>query len=341
MGGLQLPLGKVDPTILKSIVFKYLGFKRDDVIVGPMIGGDAAAIRVGDEILVLKTDPIIGARKRLGWLSVNIVSNDIACLGAQPIALTLTILLPEGATVDTLREIMEEADKAAKSLGIAIVGGHTEVAIGLKGRPPIVVASAIGKPVVKGKIIKPNGAKPGDLILMSKSVGLEGTAILAEEFKDKLINKISPDTLNRALKMYMETSVLKEAIELTKLGIVHAMHDPTDGGLLEGLYEMAEASKLGFKVWEDRVNIEPETLEICKALNVDPLKLISSGVLLAAIPKSGVEMALETLKKIGVKASIIGEFVDYSRGRKVYRVDGSLLEVKEPAEDELWKVLKI
>lgn len=341
MLNLRLPIGKVDPRILREVVFRNLGFKSSNVIVGPMIGGDASAIKVDGEIVIFKVDPIVGASKRIGWLSVNIVSNDIACLGGRPEALMLTILLPENCEVNVLKEIMEDASRAAQELKIPIVGGHTEVAYGLKGRPPIVVASAIGKPVVKGRIVKPNGAKPGDLILMSKGAGLEGTAILAEELRDRLVKIVGEDVVERAIKMYWEVSVVREALELAKSGLVNAMHDPTDGGLIEGLYEMAEASNLGFKVWEEKVNIRPETRAICRALNIDPLKLISSGTLLAAIPRNYVEQALDRLKSLNIEASIIGEFVEYKMGRKIYRCDGEIIEVNEPVEDELWKVLEM
>ena len=336
----QLPVGKVDPRILLKKVFKYLGYPREEVVYGPSIGGDAAVVRLNNVPVVFKTDPIVGASKNIGKLAVNVVSNDVACLGAEPIAITLTILLPEGSFEDDIEEIMKSAHDAARKLKISIVGGHTEVAMGLKGRPPIVIASAIGIPVA-GEPILPTGVKPGDKILMTKTVATEGTSILASEFEKELEERLGKHIVEKAKRFSEKTSIIKEALILARNKIVHGMHDPTDGGLLEGLYEFSEAANLGFIVWENKIPIAKETYMIAKYFKIDPLKLISSGVLLAAIPKNKVEEAVKLLRRENIEASIIGEFVEERSRKLLVRRNGAQELISEPVIDELWNIFKL
>ena len=335
-----LPIGKVDPRILLEKVFKYLGYSREEVIYGPSIGGDAAVVRLNNVPVVFKTDPIVGASKNIGKLAINVVSNDIACLGAEPIAVTLTILLPEGSSENIIEEIMKEAHEVARRLKISIVGGHTEVAMGLKNRPPIVIASAIGIPVANNPIL-PMGVKPGDKIVMTKTVATEGTSILASEFEDELKKALGSEIVDGAKSFSERTSVIKEALILAKNGLTHGMHDPTDGGLLEGLYEFSEAAGLGFIVWESKIPIAKETYEIAKYFKIDPLKLISSGVLLAAVPENKVEQAIELLSREGIEAAVIGEFVEKRKTKLLVRRNGVKELVNEPVIDELWKIFKL
>lgn len=332
-----LGVGKVDPRILVEKVFSRLGAERDEVIFGPCVGGDASALRLDGKTIVVKSDPIVGASKRIGKLAVDIVSNDIACLGAETLALTLTILLPESSKLEDLETIMSEAHREALKRNIAIVGGHTEVAVGLKDRPPIVVASGIGVPV-SNKIIPSNGARPGDYILMTKYAGVEGTGIIGEEFEDVLVGMVGVDVVENAKKFVEMTSVVEEALALAKEGLPNAMHDPTDGGIIEGLYEMAEASNLGFIVWEEKIRVAEETRIICEVLDLDPLKLISSGTLLAAIPKENIERVEEVLGKLRIPFQFIGEFTGRGGEKILVRRDGSKVKIEEPVLDELWKL---
>ncbi len=333
-----LPIGKVDPNLLKNIVFKYLGFPRKEVIVGPYVGVDAAVLNIENTLIIFKIDPITGAYKHQGRLAVNIVSNDIACMGGKPIAITLTILLPEKATPVMIKEIMEEADNTAKKLGISIVGGHTEVVEGMN-RPPIVVASAIGIPIRGNKVYHPKMVKPGDMILMTKTAAIEGTYIIFEEFKDKLKEVLDKDLIREIEGFAEKTTVIREAELLAKNDLVHAMHDPTDGGLLEGLYEFGEAADLDFIVYEDNIRIAKSTLKIAEIFHIDPLKLISSGVLLAAIPRDKVNEALNVLSNAGIEASVIGSFKEKGQGRIIKRKNGLIEEINKPVIDELWNIL--
>jgi len=336
---MKLPIGKLDPRILEEKVFKYLGFKREEVILGPIIGGDAAVLRVNGNYLVFKVDPIVGASKNIGRLAVNIVSNDVACLGAKPIALMLVLLMPENSTAEDVEKIMREAHEEALKLKAAIVGGHSEVAAGLRNRPPIIIASALGVPV-SSNVILPTNIKAGDKILMTKTVAIEGTAILASEFQEELEKEHGIEFVRKAKKFIEKISVVKEALELAERNLTNGMHDPTDGGLLEGLYEMSVAANKGFIVWENKIPVAEETRILCNYFSIDPLKLISSGVLLAATPSNKTYEAISALKKEGIQATIIGEFIEDPNRRIIIRENGRVEKIDEPVVDELWKLFK-
>lgn len=334
---MKLQSGKIPVDILKEVVFKNLGFKREEVVLGPSAGIDGAVMNVGNKSLIVSTDPITGAIEHIGWLAVNINANDIATFGVVPAFFLSCILLPENADRKTVETISTQIDKAAKELGIAIVGGHCEVTPGLPN--PIVVGCTIGV-TEKGNYVTAGGAKLGDRLILTKSVGIEGTAILASDREKQLKKAIKPSIVESAKKFFNQTSIVKEAITAFKTGGVNAMHDPTEGGLAGGIHEMADASNLGVKIFEDKIRIQPETNEICKFFKIDPLQLISSGALLiSAKPK----FADKIVKKLGQKqihVSIIGEFLKNSNDRLLIKKNGKIQALPRPLSDHLWLALR-
>ncbi len=311
-------VGKLEYTLLKKYVFNRIGARRKEVIVGPGIGEDAAIIDFGDKVLVVHSDPITEAVERIGWLAVNIACNDVAVRGARPYWASTTILLPEGFREELLDEITRDIDEAARKLGVMIVGGHTEETPRLDR--PIVVVTAMGL-ASKNTLVTTSGARVGDLVLMTKTAGLEGTAIIARDFEKLLLDKGVPkEVVVKAKEFLWDISVVREAVELAWLGAT-SMHDPTEGGVLGGLIEMSIASGKRIRVYEDKIPIAYETRIIAQALGINPLNLISSGVLLATIPKSIAMEALRVLENMGVKASIIGEVVS-GEGVELVRREG-------------------
>ena len=241
---MKLPHGKIPVEILRDTVFRNLGVKRKEVILGPSVGFDGAVLDIGDKSLIVSIDPITGAVERIGWLAVNINANDVATFGVKPEFLFSCILLPEGADRETVETICAQMDKAARELEIAIAGGHCEVTPGIKN--PIVVGCIMGL-TEKGNYVTAGGAKPGDKLILTKSAGIEGTAILASDRESQLRKAVDSSTLKRAKEFFKKISVVKEAILAFKTGGVHAMHDPTEGGVLGGIYEMTDASNVGVK----------------------------------------------------------------------------------------------
>ncbi|MEM2144986.1 MAG: AIR synthase family protein, partial [Candidatus Jordarchaeaceae archaeon] len=271
---MKLPAGKVSNDLLKRIVFPYGGVNCGRVICGPAVGQDAAVIDYGEKLLVIGSDPITGTRSKLGWYAVHINANDVAVRGATPQFFTSTILLPNGASTDFLEEICKSVDEAAREIGVCVVGGHTEVVPYLEN--PLLCGTMFGE-TTKDKLVLTSGAHAGDFIILTKHVGLEGAAILATDRFEDLRKFLDDEILLRAQSFFASLSVVKEALTVNETGVVTSMHDPTEGGLLGGLVELAEASNVGFRLEEELIPVAEETLEICSTLGVDPLCLISSG----------------------------------------------------------------
>jgi hydrogenase maturation factor len=334
---LKLPLGKVPVEVLERVVFKNLGVKRAEVVLGPSAGFDGAVLDLGNKSLIVSMDPITGAVERIGWLAVHVNANDVATFGVEPAFFSSCILLPEQADEEKVEMICSQMDKASKEIGVAIIGGHCEVTPGLAN--PIVIGCAIGV-AERGEYVTAGGAKPGDLLILTKSAGVEGTAILAtEHYKFLLKNGFNPDLLKSAQRFFNEISVVKEAVLAFKTGGVNAMHDPTEGGVLGGVHEMADASRLGVKVFEEKIPIAKETIEICRFYGIDPLQLISSGALLIASRKEKAERIIEKLSENGIKASIIGEFLPSRKQRLLVRKNGEVAPLPRPQSDHLWLAL--
>ena len=334
---MTLPPGKIPVDILKEVVFKNLGAKRDEIDIGPSSGIDCAVIDVGDKSLVVSMDPITGALEIVGYLAVNVNANDIATFGCQPSFLVSCILLPERAERKAVEMISSQMNEAAKDLRIAIIGGHCETTPGLSH--PIVVGCMIGM-VEKGKYVTAAGAKPGDLIILTKSVGIEGTAILATDREAQLTRVLGSRLLRNAKGFYRRISVVKDAMTAFNTGGVHAMHDPTEGGVAGAIHEMADASNLGVKISEHKIHVQPETLRICQAYNIDPLQLIASGSLLIAADPNFADRIIEALRNEKIDAEIIGEFLSSPEKRLITNKNGNMENLRRPVTDHLWQALK-
>lgn len=330
MAPADLPVGKVPPHVLQALVYPHVGVRRDDVLVHAQIGEDSAVIDFGDEVAVLTTDPITGARRDLGWYAVFVATNDLAAAGAEPVALTLTVLLATDHPSEDLDRVMRDAAAAAASVGVEIAGGHSEVTSGIDRT--LIIVTALGR-ARKERVLRSGGARPGDALLLTKGAGIEGTAILAAEFEARLRPALGDALINRAQAFRDWISVLPEGRAAARAG-ARAMHDVTEGGVLGAVDEMAVASGIGVRVDGDRVPVLPETAAICTHLGVDPLGLIGSGALLIASPDPhGTSAAIEAA---GVRVTQIGEFL---RDGRQLRRSGRMSPLVPPARDELWRIL--
>lgn len=333
---MSLSYGKIPPEILERTVFRHLGARREDVVLGPSAGEDAAIVRWGDELLVVSCDPISGAVERIGWLAVNVSANDVATRGVRPCWFASCIMLPKGFGEEDLGEISGQMDDAAHRLGVSIIGGHSEITPGLEH--PLVIGFAMGV-VEEGRYVTCSGAKPGDCVILTKGGGIEGTAILASERGQPLTMKFGEDFAQRARRYFDKISVVEDALTAFNYGGVSAMHDPTEGGLAGGLHEVADASGTGFKVYEEKIMFSRETLEICRFFGVNPLGLISSGALLIMADPDKAEGILDRLRRREIEASIIGNVLENKEYRIIVGRNGSEDTLVKPVSDELWTAL--
>jgi hydrogenase expression/formation protein HypE len=330
--------GKIPTSVLIRNVFCYKGINDRSVIMGSSVGEDAALVSLGKNVLVLTTDPVTGTSSDIGWLAVHVNANDVACRGAKPRWFLCDLLLPEGSGASLVSTIMRQVDKAAKQVGVAVVGGHTEVTPGLKR--PMLAGYMVGL-VARNRFVTSGGARPGDRLIMTKTVGIEGTAVLASDFAQRLRPKLGDRQLKRARNLRSLISVVDDALIAVQAGGVTAMHDPTEGGLLQGVWELAEASNVGFVIHESLVAIRSETKVTCSALGVNPLRLMSSGCLLIAAKRRKSRLILRRLESNGIQASVIGTITSLTQGRKMILRNGESMEIHAYERDELYRTIEL
>jgi hydrogenase expression/formation protein HypE len=329
----RLSLGKLPPEVMERYLFGMTGARSRRVVVEPALGLDFGVVRLGagrtgGRYLIVSSDPITGVSERAGWYAVNVSANDVATSGNRPEFLQSVILLPEDASEGDVRRLSSEMHRTAKKLKIAIVGGHTELSPGL--HRPIVVTTAFA---VADSYVTAAGARAGDTLMMTKTAGVEGTAILGTDPRFSL--GLDRETVSGAASHFEMLSVVDEAVAAHGTGAVHAMHDCTEGGVLGALYEMATASGLGLEVAEGDIPVSRETARICSALRVDPLKLISSGTLLIAVRRGEEGAVAEAAASVGSRATSIGQF---TKGRVLLTRRGRAEEVTGPPRDEIWRL---
>lgn len=333
----RFPTGKVPSDILKKVVFERLGVPSDRLIQGPNVGEDAAVINIGDRVLVVATDPITGAVGNVGWLAVHINANDVASTGARPLWFLCVTLLPEGAGEELLEGIMEQMHAACVEVEVSLVGGHTETTPGLDR--PILIGFMMGE-AEKDKYVTTGGAMPGDAIILTKGTGIEGTAILAEDLSSILREHMDEDILQSAKNMINQISVVPEAMKAVEFGGVHSLHDPTEGGLLNGVWEMAEAAGVGVEIWEESVPIAEETRIVCEALKVDPLKLMGSGALMIVVEPDRADELVSSLFETGIRACVIGKVKSMEEDRILVKTDGVKVKINAVDQDEVYRILQ-
>ncbi|AKL93976.1 hydrogenase expression/formation protein HypE [Clostridium aceticum] len=327
-----MEVGKVPTDILKEVIFKNIQHKRSEVLVRPNIGEDCAVVDFGENVCVMSTDPITGAVKDIGSLSIHISCNDIASNGVEPIGVMMTILAPIGTTKEDLSYVMQEANRAAASINVEIIGGHSEITDAVNRM--VITTTAIGKQK-KAAMVTSKGAQVGDHVIMTKHAGLEGTAIIAADLEDQLRKAIPQEVIDNAKGFAKKISVVKEGVLAGTVG-VNSMHDVTEGGILGALWELAEASQVGIEVYEDKIPIASETLKICAELSIDPLRLISSGVMVMAASKEKAQVLLETFKEHAIEATMIGKI---TKEEKVILKGTTKNPLEAPKTDELYKVI--
>ncbi len=317
----RLPVGKLEPELLEELLG---GLHSDDsaVILGPGIGRDVTVLEwgEGDRYLLAKTDPITFATDEIGFYAVAVNTNDVATSGGVPRWFLATLLLPDDASDEELaRMIFDQIDRACRDLEISLVGGHTEVTYDLDR--PILVGFMLGE-VEKDRLVTSEGAEVGDHLLLTKRVSVEGTSIIAREKGDALADRgFAEDAIERARDMLHDPgiTVLHEAQMAVEAGEVHAMHDPTEGGIATGLHELAMASEVGLMVQLDDIPVYPETESFCEVFDVDPLGLIASGSLLLSVKPEDSEAVIAAIRDTGIECAQIGRVVEEKAGIKLRR----------------------
>jgi hydrogenase expression/formation protein HypE len=309
-----LPVGKLPAQLLQRLFAKYVA-ADPRVVIGPQVGEDAAILDMGDRYLVATTDPITFATDEMGWYALHVNANDLAVRGAAPRWFMATVLLPEGSShEEQVEQLFAEVADACAAVGVALVGGHTEVTAGLPR--PIVVGAMLGE-VDKDRLVTTGGAQVGDAVILTKGVPLEGAAIIARERGREAVQRgVAADVVDRARAFLRRPGigVVAEARAACAAVRVHAMHDPTEGGLATACWELAQAAKVGLRIDRERVPVLPEGRRLCEAFGLDPLGTIASGSLLATVAPDDVDKVVSACRAAGVDCTTIGRVTAASDG---------------------------
>jgi hydrogenase maturation factor len=311
--GMDIPPGKLPLEILDRLIRTHTT-SIHGVAVGAGVGEDAAAIEFGGKYLLAKTDPITFVAEDIGTYAIYVNSNDIATMGGTPRWFLATVLLPEkGTTPELVERIFRQLSSACRRIDAAFCGGHTEITVGIDR--PIVIGTILGE-VEKDRLITTAGAMPGDDILLSKAIAIEGTSILAREKGGDLAGAFGEEFVRgcRRLSEVPGISVLADARIAVRNGRIHSMHDPTEGGLANALHEVAVAAGVGLVVEEARIPVLPECRILCGHYGLDPLGLIASGSLLIMVDPADSENVMRSMIHAGISIEKIGRITVKSRG---------------------------
>ena len=319
--------GKLNWDILQRLIKKNSGAERAEVLKSGSIGEDCAVLKMNDGLIVMSTDPVTAATNGLGNIALHINIKDIATTGAEPLGVLVTILAPKGSTFGDIETVMKDISREARLMNVQVMGGHTEVTDAVNRM--VVSLTAVGV-VSEDELITTSGAKVGDSIIVTKSLCLEGTSIIAKDFPDRSREVLTEEELKEAENYALELSVLKEGMLLK--GLASSMHDITEGGVLGALWEMAQASGTGFLVREDLMPVRRVTRKLCESFGLDPLRLISSGSMLIAVRDA--DEAVRRLEGAGIAATVIGRVTE---GRGILAAEEEI-EVIPPARDEIYRL---
>jgi hydrogenase expression/formation protein HypE len=298
-----LPAGKLPGWLLRKVL---PGSPADpDILVGPGLGRDAAAIAVGGRVVVAKNDPITFASEGGAAHLVEVNANDVACMGATPRWLLVTALLPHGVTPADVLNQFAELRETCRHRSVELIGGHTEIVRGLAR--PILVGMMLGD-ASPSELLRPGQARPGDVLLVTKGLAIEGTALLAREFGDELRERIGEESLRAAARLLDQPgiSVVAEAEIARSSGDLTALHDPTEGGLASAVRELAIVSGAGVEIDAEAVPILAETRAVAEALGIDPLGMLASGSLLIAARAEGAPRIVHDIEAAGIPVSVVG-----------------------------------
>lgn len=322
-----LQIGKLPVDLLRAMLARFAQNRDPRVVIGAGIGVNAAAIATGarsagPRYLVAKTDPITFVSEEIGAYALTINANDLVTMGAVPRWFLATLLLPAGTTARRVARIFAQLHAACRRLNVALCGGHTEITDAVSR--PVIAGCLLGE-CPKDRLIRPDGARVGDAVFLTKGIPIEAVSILARERADELTRRYSSRFVTRCRRYLTRPgiSIVEDArLALTIRG-VHAMHDPTEGGLSAALYEMAEAAAVGLRIEASAIRVFPEAARLCADLGLDPLGAIASGALLICADPSAEQRLMARFNKARIPLARIGTVVPMRHG--VQLVEGRRL----------------
>lgn len=332
-------IGKIDLDTFTSFLLRRLGKKDKSVLVPPLTGVDAGVIDIGSgKVLIIAEDPIFSIPgqplEMFGWYTVHIGASDVAVMGVKPRYMTYTLLMPPETREKDFRTIVDSIHRTAVDLEIAIVGGHTGYYPGFAA--PTIGGIAVFAVADKGSFVTPADAQPGDEVILTKGPAIETAGILSVLREKELQGKYPGGLIRRAKDLCLQMTVVKDALTAMDTGGVTSMHDATEGGVIGGLFEIANASSVGMEIEESLFVYPDEVRMVCEAFAIDPLSAIAEGSLLITAKPTHSAKIIRRLKHEGINASVIGKVLSNKRKRIMRRNDGNVIRLAIPTQDPFW-----
>lgn len=323
--------GKVKQAILNRSIFKMITYRRPETAVSAGIGADAAGIRFNDnEVTVISTNPVTYTFKGMEKLAVASAVNNVAAMGAEPVAVQICILMPERFKETALKSMMENMNIFCRSINVQITGGHTEVTPSVIN--PVITVTAAGRlrPDYQRKKVM-----PGMDIVISKYIGIAGTVIMLDRKKEELANRF-PKSFLAGMSGFEELyPVINEAAAAVDSGVA-AMHDISRGGIMQALWEAASSADVGLEIKLDDIPVRQETIELCELFNLNPYEMLSTGSLIM-ITEDG-ERLVSELSHRGVESAVIGRATD--RNERIFLRNGETGFITPPRGDEIYRIFR-
>ena len=328
-----MKIGKLPEPVLIRSILKQVRHRREEVLAGPSVGVDCAALEVKPgEVLVMSADPITGTVKDIGSHCIHITANDLAASGAEPVGVMLTVLLPEAVEESEIRKMVQDAEETCRELDMEILGGHTEITRVVS--QPLISVTGVGK-IRKEELLTPEKIHPGMDLVISKWIGLEATAILAKEREEVLAERFSPEFIRTAKCFDQYLSVVPDA-RAAKASGAAAMHDITEGGVFGALWEMASAGGVGLDIDLRAIPIRQETVEVCQFFGVNPYQIMSSGSMMIAAEDG--QAVVSALRSAGIQGTVVGRTTDGNA--RILRNGDEIRYLDKPQPDELYRALE-
>ena len=326
-----MKIGKLPEQVLVRSVIRKISHRREEVLFGPGVGRDCAALQLGeDEIFVMSADPITGTSKDIGSHCIHVTANDLAAAGAQPVAVMVTAMLPLRTEEKELQKIMEDMENTCEKLDMEVIGGHTEVTDVVNR--PVLSVTGVGKMKRQDALFEKK-LEAGQDLVVTKWIGLEGTSIVAKEKEQELRKVFSDPFVRTAQEFDQYLSVIPESKIAMEHG-VRVMHDVTEGGIFGALWEMAEGSGVGLEIDLKKIPIRQETIEVCEQFGLNPYVLMSSGSMLIGTEHG--EILVRHLQEAGISAAVVGQAMDGND--RILRNGGEVRYLDKPQSDELYKI---
>ncbi len=339
----ELPdIGKISPEIFDEVILPQLGRKRPEVLVGPQHGVDVGVVDIGNNrVMVTTTDPIFIVPpygwERSAWFAVHILASDAVTSGLAPDYITFDLNLPLGITRDDFDVMWSVMHRECEKLGMAVISGHTGRYEGCQY--PMVGGATVICIGPKNKYVTPNMARLGDKIIITKGVAIEAAGLFAVTFPGKVAEAYGPDVAKEAEEIFWQMSVVEDALTAVEVGVrdkgITAMHDATECGVWGGLFEIAQASKVGMAIDKDAIIVNPIVDKVCRLFEIDPYSSISEGTLVLTCRPHKAEEVIRRLEDKGIPTSIVGEIVPESEGM-TYSEQGKSHSLEHPRVDPFW-----